>query len=115
MTCPNENTARVRVFRFNPETDQSPRYETYEVPIGTGKSIFNALVYINEHYDGGLAHYVSCRRGVCAGCLVRVNGKVRRACTEILRGDVTIDPVSKDRVVKDLLVEQQGLVTGKEA
>ncbi len=63
----------------------------------------NALQHINEEYDGGLAHYLSCRRGICAECMVRVNGRVVLACTELVRGDITVEPVKKDRVVKDLV------------
>jgi succinate dehydrogenase/fumarate reductase-like Fe-S protein len=96
---------KVKVYRHHPAKESSPRYETYEVPITTGMSIYNVLQYINENYDGGLSHYCSCRLGVCKGCMVRVNGKPMLACAELAEKDMTLDPVNKKKVIKDLLVE----------
>jgi succinate dehydrogenase/fumarate reductase-like Fe-S protein len=96
----------VRVFRFNPGVDKDPRYEVYKVPHIEDSTVSNVLRYINEEYDGGLAHYLSCRRGICAECMVRVNGKVVLGCMEIVRGDITIEPVTPERVIKDLLMNR---------
>ncbi len=96
---------KVKVYRHNPATDSASRYETYEVPITTGMSIYNVLQYINETYDGGLSHYCSCRLGVCKGCMVNVNGKPKLACAELAEGDMTIDPINKKKVIKDLLID----------
>ena len=99
-----EKTINVKVFRYNPETDEKPRYETYAVPYEKGISAFNVLNYINATYDGGLAYYISCRIGVCMGCLVNINGKTQRSCSYLVEDeDLTIEPINKDRVVKDLL------------
>lgn len=100
-----EKKINVKVYRYNPVKDSSPHYETYEIPITTGMSIYNVLQYINENYDGGLSHYCSCRLGVCKGCMVRVNGKPLLACSELAEGDMTLEPVSEKKVVKDLLVD----------
>lgn len=100
-----EKKIKVKVYRYNPWKDSSPRYETYEIPITTGMSIYNVLQYINEHYDGGLSHYCSCRLGVCKGCMVRVNGKAMLACSELAETDMTLEPVNKKKVIKDLLVD----------
>ena len=96
-------TLDVKVFRFNPSVDPAPRYESYKVPFIEGSSVSSVLMHINEAYDGGLAHYLSCRRGICAECMVRVNGKAVLACTEIVRGDMTIEPVRQEWVIKDVL------------
>ena len=94
----------VKVMRFNPSVDQEPRYDVYRIPYVEGCSVSNVLEFICEEYDGGLAHYLSCRRGVCSGCMVRVDGKPVLACTEIVKGDMTIEPVNRNRIVKDLVV-----------
>lgn len=101
----NEKRIQVKVYRYDPGKDPSPRYETYEVPVSTGMSIFNVLQYINENYDGGLAHYCSCRLGVCKGCMVRVNGKPLLACAELAETDMTLEPVNEKKVIKDLVVD----------
>lgn len=99
-----QRTIEVRIFRFNPVVDKEPRYEVFRIPFIEGSSVSNALQYVNEEYDGGLAHYLSCRRGVCAGCMVRVNGKAVLACTELVHGDMVIEPIKQDRIIKDLVV-----------
>jgi succinate dehydrogenase/fumarate reductase iron-sulfur protein len=96
---------KVKVSRYNPAKDSFPRFKTYEVPVTTGMSIYNVLQYINENYDGGLSHYCSCRLGVCKGCMVRVNGKPMLACSELAEKDMTLEPVNKKKVIKDLLVD----------
>jgi succinate dehydrogenase/fumarate reductase-like Fe-S protein len=99
-----QRTIKVRVFRFNPALDREPRYDVFTVPYVEGSTVSNILQYLNEEHDGGLAHYLSCRRGICAECMVRVNGKAVLGCIEQVRGDVTIEPVAVERVIKDLLV-----------
>lgn len=99
----NEKIVTVKVRRFDPAEDKPPRYEAFEVPVETGWSVFNVLRYINEHFDGSLGHYVSCRRGVCTDCMVRVNGKPKLACMELVTADITLDPISDDRVIRDLV------------
>jgi len=101
-----QRTIEIRVFRFNPYVDREARYETYKVPYIEGSTVSNVLQYINEEHDGGLAHYLSCRRGICAECMVRVNGKTVLGCMEIVRGDITIEPVTPDRVIKDLVMSR---------
>jgi len=99
-----EKAINVKVFRYNPETDAQPHYETYVVPYEKGISAFNVLKYINSNYDGGLAYYISCRIGVCMGCMIRINGKPQRACSYLVtEEDLTLEPLNKDKVIKDLL------------
>ncbi len=101
------HTIQAKVFRYNPIVDQVPRYEVYVIPYTEGLSVSTVLQYINEEYDGGLAHYISCRRGICTECMVRVNGKVILGCMEIVQGDITIEPIKRDHVIKDLLIKSR--------
>ncbi|MCL4459921.1 MAG: 2Fe-2S iron-sulfur cluster-binding protein [Chloroflexi bacterium] len=109
-----QKNIRVTVFRYNPKCDGQPHYETYQVQVTTGTSVLNVLQYISENYDGGLSYYTSCRIGVCRGCVVRVNGKPRLACTELATGDMVIEPASSSKVVKDLLLRSSEKLTGLE-
>lgn len=102
----NSKEIKVKIFRFSPlKGDKGGKYETYSVPVVQGMSVLNVLQFISENYDGGLAYYISCRRGNCAGCTIKVNGKPKLACVEIVKGDLTLEPVSQDRVIKDLIVK----------
>jgi len=91
---------------------------TYEVPVEPGQSVLGVLQYIYEHMDPTLAFSCSCRIGLCSACLVRVNGKVVRACTTLVEGDMLIEPYKTGAVVRDLvtdlppLVKQQGELVG---
>ena len=97
--------AGVRVFRFNPVVDKEPRYESYEVPLEWGMTVMNALEYINENFDGGLAFYSSCGKALCGGCTAMVNGKAGMICQMWATEDMTIEPLKGRKVIKDLVVE----------
>lgn len=95
----------VRCLRFDPSVDSEPYYQEYEVPLVFGMSVTNVLDYIYENLDSSLAYYANCHRGVCGRCAVLANGRRRLACTELVTGDVTIEPLPDHQVIRDLLVE----------
>lgn len=99
----------VTVFRFNPETDISPHYDTFQVELKSDSrmTVMNLLEHIGNPLDGTLSFYMHsvCGQGICGRCAVKVNGKVRLACNTVLTGeDVVLEP-AKDKVVKDLVVQ----------
>lgn len=101
----NIRKINVKIYRFDSwQANAKERYDSYVVPIvEQGTTVMNVLHYIIEHCDSSLTYYSSCRRGACAGCAVRVNGKPRLACLEIVSGDLVLEPIQKDKVIKDLL------------
>lgn len=105
----NMREIQVKIFRFNSrQANTEGRYDSYVVPIvEQGTTVMNVLHYISEHCDSSVAYYSSCRRGVCAGCAVRVNGKPRLACSEIVSGDLVLEPIKKDKIIKDLLCQNR--------
>lgn len=80
---------------------------TYDVPLEGSMSVLNILDYIFENFDSSLSYYGSCRRGECNRCNVNVNGTTVRACIAIVQGDITIDPVPKYEIIKDLYVDME--------
>jgi succinate dehydrogenase/fumarate reductase-like Fe-S protein len=42
---------------------------------------------------------------MCGRCSIKVNGKTRLACGELVTGDLKLEPVLSDKVVRDLKVE----------
>ena len=95
----------VRCFRFDPSVDREPRYQEYEMPVEFGVSVMNVLDYIYENLDGSLAYYSNCQRGICGRCAMLVEGRRVLACTEMVTGDVTLEPLPGRMVVRDLVVE----------
>lgn len=79
--------------------------ESYTIPSEAGRSILGGLQYIRDQLDPTLAFGGSCRIGLCSACMLRANGKPARACTVLLEGDVFLEPLRAEEVVRDLVVE----------
>jgi len=58
-------TIKVKVFRYDPDKDNAPHYETYEVPYVEGMVVLDVLNYIYENLDGTFAYRWACRAGQC--------------------------------------------------
>jgi succinate dehydrogenase/fumarate reductase-like Fe-S protein len=103
-----EKTIQVKVFRFDPSTAKEPRYQTYQVPWEKGMSAITALDYIYQNLDGTIAYYdhAACDLGICAHCTGIINGKPGLFCQTVLQGDVTLEPASKTKVLKDLVAQK---------
>jgi succinate dehydrogenase iron-sulfur subunit len=99
----------VKIFRFDPSVDSEPCHKSYEVPYDAQETILGVLQYISRHYDPSLAYRESCRIGNCKGCMVRVNGTGVVACRKTLKelgqDPVILDPISKDKIIRDLICE----------
>ena len=96
---------RVRVLRSDPAADGAAFWQEYEIVVPPGDSVTGALRQINEERDGSLAYRVSCHRGICASCIMRINGKQRLGCVTEVTGDLELQP-ALGNVLKDLVVEQ---------
>jgi succinate dehydrogenase/fumarate reductase-like Fe-S protein len=83
----------------------------YQVPVETGQSVLGVLQYIYDQLDTTLAFTCSCRIGLCASCLVRVNGQVVRACTTLADGDMLIEPYKDSARIRDLAAELPSLAS----
>ncbi len=101
---------KVRIYRYDPSRDAAGSYDEFEVNETPGMSVMDVLDYIYSTLDPSLSYYSHsrCEHGVCARCAVRVNGKNGLACETSLpaKGEITIEPTSAHKVVKDLIVEK---------
>ena len=100
-----KKTVKVDVARYDPDTDETPSLKTYEVPYTEKMSITNALEYIYEELDHSLAFFVTCKRGNCGRCAVKINDNNRMACITEVKGDVRVEPAKGRKVIRDLRVE----------
>ena len=96
---------QIKVFRFDPAKDDEPYYQTYDVPLEPGMSVMDALDYIYQHLDGTLAYndHAGCSLGICGKCTARINNKPGLVCQTPLSDSVVLDPLNKDKVLKDLV------------
>ena len=99
---------RFRIYRYNPESDASPRMQDYALPDDSrGGMLLDALLAIKEQ-DPTLAFRRSCREGVCGSDGMNVNGRNVLACItplNTLREPIEIRPLPGQPVVRDLVVD----------
>lgn len=96
-----------RIYRFDPESGQNPRYDTYEVDMAScGPMVLDALIKIKNEIDPTLTFRRSCREGICGSCAMNIDGVNTLACTratEDVKGTVKIFPLPHMPVIKDLV------------
>jgi fumarate reductase iron-sulfur subunit len=101
------------VTRFDPDADEVPRTETYEVACRPEWKVLDALNFIKDEIDGTLSHRWSCRMAVCGSCGMNVDGKPTLTCKDALSnyGDtVLVEPLANFPVVRDLVVDIEGFM-----
>lgn len=100
---------KVRIYRYDPLSQDQSRFDTYEVPVGDHWTVMDVLDYISQNLDSTLAYFKhgACDHGICGRCALRINGKVKLACSTELGEESMLElaPVS-DQVLRDLVVEQ---------
>ncbi len=98
---------QFRIYRFDPESSEPPRIDTYEVDLDRcGSMVLDALIKIKNEVDATLTFRRSCREGICGSCAMNIDGLNTLACTkpiEAIRGDVRVFPLPHLSVVKDLV------------
>ena len=110
MTPTEGQRLRLKIRRFNPEADDQPHWETFDVPVGPGDRILDALHHVKWYIDGTLTFRRSCAHGVCGSDAMRINGVNRLACKVLVRdvGDeVTVEPLKALPLLKDLVVDME--------
>ncbi|WP_419814423.1 succinate dehydrogenase iron-sulfur subunit [Glacieibacterium sp.] len=101
------NARAFKIYRWNPDDGQNPRYDTYELDLETtGPMVLDALIKIKGEVDPTLTFRRSCREGICGSCSMNIDGTNALACTtaiEDIKGEVRITPLPHMDVVKDLV------------
>jgi succinate dehydrogenase / fumarate reductase iron-sulfur subunit len=123
MIAPNPETQTFRVRIKRQDSANQPSYwQEFEVPVRPSQNIISVLQYIAAHpttVDGDTVEPVvwdsGCLEEVCGACSMVINGHVRQSCSalvpELLEqadgGPITLEPMSKFPVVRDLWVDRQ--------
>lgn len=120
-TNASEKTVTVRIRRQD-DPHHPARWEEFAVPYRPNMNVISCLQYIAAHpittsgkettppvYDSG------CLEEVCGACTMIINGRVRQACSALVERlgapeqPITLEPMSKFPVVRDLFVDRQRL------
>lgn len=116
-----ERRVTVRIRRQD-RPGAAAYWEEFAIPVRPNMNVISVLQWISAHpvtvegkqtttpvYDSG------CLEEVCGACTMVINGKVRQACSALVdkivpSGEaITLEPMSKFPVVRDLFVDRQRL------
>jgi succinate dehydrogenase / fumarate reductase iron-sulfur subunit len=99
----------VTIKRFNPEKDNAPHWEKYQVEADPMERVLDVLNKIKWEQDGTLTYRKSCAHGVCGSDAMMINGENRLACVTLVKDLKTtklkIEPVPGASVIKDLVID----------
>lgn len=117
---------RMKVRRQESK-DQTPYWEEFRIPYRPNMNVISALMEIQKkpvNAEGKNVRSVlweyNCLEEVCGACSMRINGRVRQACSALidkLEQPIVLEPMSTFPVEKDLVVNRsimfKGLKTAK--
>lgn len=99
----------VKVFRFIPEKDTKPHFDTFTLEADPKDRILDVLEHIRGYQDGTLGFRRSCAHGVCGSDAMRINGRNYLACKVLIEDlnttNFTVEPILGLKVIKDLIVD----------
>jgi len=99
---------KMKIFRFDPERDEQPYYQSYEVEADPMERLLDCLNRVRWEQDPTLSFRWSCGHGVCGSDGMRINGVCGLACQKLVRDfkeEVLIEPLPMFKVMKDLIVD----------
>ena len=113
-----DKTVILRVERRD-RPDGEPYWQEFEVPLVPALNVIAALQSVRRNpvtRDGKKVPPITwesnCLEEVCGACTMVINGRVRQACStlvEQLEHPVTIRPMTKFPVVRDLVVDRSSM------
>jgi succinate dehydrogenase / fumarate reductase iron-sulfur subunit len=100
----------LKVYRYNPETDQQPHYDTFTLEAQPNDRILDCLNKIRWQQDPTLSFRMSCAHGICGSDGLTINNQAALACQKLVRDydytkEIHIEPLKYFEVVKDLIVD----------
>lgn len=105
----SRETVELEIFRYNPETDSEPGFQTYEVPYREDWLVLDAINHVKDNLDRSLSYRWSCHMAVCGSCGMMINGEPTLTCKAFVRdypGKIRIEPLANFPVERDLIVDQ---------
>jgi len=113
-----EKTVVLRILRRDGPAG-TDRWHEFEIPFRPSMNVIAALQAVQKNpvtRSGEAVNPVAwesnCLEEVCGACTMRINGKVRQACSALvstLRQPITLEPMSKFPVVRDLVVDRASM------
>ncbi len=100
----------LKVYRFNPERDTDPHYDTFSIEAEPNDRILDCLNKIRWTQDSTLSFRMSCGHGICGSDGLTINRQSALACQKLVKDydyskELLIEPLRYFEVVKDLIVD----------
>ncbi len=102
--------------------DSGSYWQSFEMPVEVGMNVTTILLRIaatpttvEGEKVAPVAYDACCLEEVCGACSMRINGKVRQACSALVENllqeqpEITLEPMTKFPRVRDLLVDRRRL------
>ncbi len=101
---------KVEIYRYNPETDQVPSMQSYEIETNGRDFMVLDVLEMLKAEDSSLVFRRSCREGVCGSDGMNINGKNGLACitplSECVKDNTLIlRPLPGLPVIRDLVID----------
>jgi len=100
----------LKVYRFNPDADTQPHYDTFNVEAEPNDRILDCLNKVRWQQDSTLSFRMSCAHGICGSDGLTINNQAALACQKLVKDydysmEILIEPLRYFDVVKDLIVD----------
>ncbi len=102
----SERRITLEVLRYNPETDEAPRFQSYELACLDEWVLLDALNHVKDNLDPTLSYRWSCHMAVCGSCGMNVNGEPKLACKTFIReypDRIRVEPLGNFPIERDLV------------
>jgi succinate dehydrogenase / fumarate reductase, iron-sulfur subunit len=120
-TSSGARTIAFRIWRQD-SPDHEGKYEEFKIPYRKGANVISCLMEIQRNpvnAEGKRTTPViwdsNCLEEVCGSCTMNINGKVKMACSALvdkLAEPITLGPLTKFPLVRDLTVDRQRMFEG---
>lgn len=111
---PDQKTITLEIFRYHPESDAGPRFQSYDVPYNEDWVVLDAINWIKDTVDGTLTYRWSCRMGVCGSCGMMINDEPKLSCAVFLKeyypNPIKVEPLVNFPVERDLVIDMDGFM-----
>ena len=109
------DTVTFKIKRQN-TAESSPYWENFVIPYIPNSNVISCLMDIQTKPENSKGEKVTpvvwdsnCLEEVCGSCTMVINGKVHQACSALidkLEKPITLEPMSKFPVIRDLIVDR---------
>ena len=109
------DTVTFKIKRQN-NAESSPYWENFVIPYIPNSNVISCLMDIRTKPENSKGEAVApvvwdsnCLEEVCGSCTMVINGKVHQACSALidkLEKPITLEPMSKFPVIRDLIVDR---------